>query len=197
MRAEMTARGMKRCGSCRAFKSTINFAVSRASADGLCFKCRDCSAAAAREWREANPGAYQAWHADNLERRREYCRSWHEANRDRRAAYNLEWSRENPHIVNSLVARRNAAKFRATPKWADQDAIRAVYAEAARLTTETGVRHEVDHVYPIQGKTVCGLHCEANLQILTKTENIRKHNRMPDERTGAHRGAAPGHTPAV
>ncbi|MFP5434219.1 MAG: HNH endonuclease signature motif containing protein [Alphaproteobacteria bacterium] len=65
--------------------------------------------------------------------------------------------------------------------WANQEAIRAIYAEAALLTDTTGVRHEVDHIYPLQGKFVCGLHCEANLQILTKTENIRKHNRMPEQ----------------
>lgn len=66
-------------------------------------------------------------------------------------------------------------------RWADLDAIRAIYAEAARLTAETGIRHEVDHYYPLQGEIVCGLHCEANLQILTKAENIRKKNRMPEE----------------
>ena len=74
-------------------------------------------------------------------------------------------------------------------------AIRAIYAEAARITKETGVRHEVDHFYPLQGEFVCGLHCEANLQILTKVENIRKLNRMPEEHHEARRNlsARSGH----
>jgi hypothetical protein len=56
--------------------------------------------------------------------------------------------------------------------------IRKVYAFSARLTAETGIRHEVDHVIPLQGETVCGLHWEGNLQVLPKIDNIRKSNRL-------------------
>lgn len=54
------------------------------------------------------------------------------------------------------------------------------YAEALRLTRETGIRHEVDHIYPLQSDVVCGLHCEANLRVITKFQNQSKKNRMPD-----------------
>lgn len=74
-----------------------------------------------------------------------------------------------------------AKKLNATPKWADLKAIEAVYAEAAYLRETTGVRYEVDHIYPLQGKLCCGLHVHQNLQILPKAENIRKHNRMPED----------------
>lgn len=73
------------------------------------------------------------------------------------------------------------AKLRATPVWADQSKIEAVYAEAIRLTNETGIKHDVDHIVPLQGKTVRGLHWEGNLQVLPKAQNISKHNRYwPD-----------------
>jgi 5-methylcytosine-specific restriction endonuclease McrA len=59
----------------------------------------------------------------------------------------------------------------ATPEWADKKAIKAIYGEAkaAGLT--------VDHVIPLRGTNVCGLHVETNMQLLTKRENSRKGNR--------------------
>lgn len=77
------------------------------------------------------------------------------------------------------IKRRTALRI-ATPSWADLAAIEAFYTEARRLTAVTGVPHEVDHIVPIQGKRVCGLHVEANLQILTKVDNVKKHARFHD-----------------
>lgn len=61
-------------------------------------------------------------------------------------------------------------------KWADRKAIRAVYAEAA-TRRRNGERVHVDHVIPILGKTVSGLHVAANLRVIAATENIRKGNK--------------------
>jgi hypothetical protein len=66
------------------------------------------------------------------------------------------------------------ATKQATPAWANRSAIQAIYREAARITKETGVPHHVDHIVPLRGKDVCGLHVENNLQILTAIENSRK-----------------------
>lgn len=68
--------------------------------------------------------------------------------------------------------------LKATPVWADLTAIEAVYKEAAKLTRATGIKYEVDHFFPLQGNTVCGLHVLSNLRIITKTENIQKGNRV-------------------
>lgn len=66
----------------------------------------------------------------------------------------------------------------ATPVWANKSKIKEFYLKAVILTKETGIIHEVDHIIPIKGKHVCGLHVESNLQIITQTENRKKGNRF-------------------
>lgn len=65
---------------------------------------------------------------------------------------------------------------RATPPWADSRAIAAFYAEARRLTRETGELHVVDHVVPKINPLVCGLHVPANLRVIHWLENTAKSN---------------------
>jgi hypothetical protein len=79
-------------------------------------------------------------------------------------------------LVAFHASKRRTAKLKRTPPWAELEAMRAVYAEAQRLTAETGIPHHVDHDIPLQGELVSGLHVLANLQILTGSENSRKHN---------------------
>lgn len=177
----LAARGLKTCGNCHATKAITEFHVRRASPDGLAYKCKDCVKSACVEWRKKNPDAFTQWSEENRERRSEYRRRWHEENKEARSTAYREWASKNPHIVNSLIAKRNAAKINATPAWADQDAIRSIYQQAAELSRRTGNRYEVDHIVPLQGKDVCGLHWEGNLQILSKVENLRKSNRLPNE----------------
>ena len=75
------------------------------------------------------------------------------------------------------ASKRNAKKKKATPPWLAKehlDAIKAVYIEAERLTLETGIRHEVDHIVPLSGKTVSGLHVPWNLRAIPAVENNRR-----------------------
>lgn len=68
---------------------------------------------------------------------------------------------------------------RRTP-WADPAAIAAIYAEARRLTVDTGVPHHVDHIIPLKGERVSGLHVESNLRVLPRRDNILKSNRADE-----------------
>ena len=70
---------------------------------------------------------------------------------------------------------------RATPKWSNREDIEAVYREARRLTRTTGIKHHVDHIFPIGGLEVCGLHVAENLQVITRRENLVKNNKPPSE----------------
>lgn len=64
----------------------------------------------------------------------------------------------------------------ATPPWADFDAIRAVYREADRLSLQTGVKYNVDHIVPLNHPRVCGLHVAWNLRAIPAGPNMAKSN---------------------
>lgn len=84
-------------------------------------------------------------------------------------------------LVRHHAAKRRTTKLNRTPDWADMEAIRAVYARAQAISRETGIPHHVDHAIPLQGKLVSGLHVHNNLQILTGSENSKKHNHFEVE----------------
>lgn len=89
--------------------------------------------------------------------------------------------RESEHgsgILNACGAKRRCQKLNATPPWYEHEKVTKLYEESARLTRETGVQYNVDHIVPLQNKLVSGLHCLANLQIITKEENLKKHNKF-------------------
>jgi hypothetical protein len=77
--------------------------------------------------------------------------------------------------------REREAARRAGPRavrWADQKAMVAVYRACAKATVETGEVHHVDHVIPLRGELVSGLHVPTNLQVLTGPANSSKGNRF-------------------
>lgn len=76
------------------------------------------------------------------------------------------------------VKRRTSARNYVMPKWANKEKIKEIYKQANKMTLETGILYQVDHIIPLNSKLVCGLHVETNLQILTKSENCKKGNRF-------------------
>lgn len=98
---------------------------------------------------------------------------------DRMVVPGIPPGEETPAQISAYRAlfRRPRLIAQCTPAWANHEAIERFYAEARRLTLETGVRHSVDHVVPINGRKVCGLHVETNLQVITHSANSRKSNR--------------------
>lgn len=74
--------------------------------------------------------------------------------------------------------RRRLIQNLATPPWVDHSAIAEIYRQCRARTVETGVLHHVDHIVPILGRTVCGLHVAWNLRVITADENQRKSNRF-------------------
>lgn len=84
----------------------------------------------------------------------------------------------NPLYFVAKGGERRARRVQATPKWVDLNACQFFYAEAKALTEKTGVRHVVDHIIPLKGRGVRGLHVPWNLQVITQAENLRKSNRL-------------------
>jgi hypothetical protein len=131
-------------------------------------------------WEETALGRWQAeQNAGRREREEEAARmkalddeNWEATRPQREAGQRLQRAA----LVRFHANKRRTTKLQRTPAWADQEAIRAVYLEAQRLTRDTRVAHHVDHVIPLQGKRVSGLHVHNNLQILTGSENSKKRN---------------------
>lgn len=84
----------------------------------------------------------------------------------------------NPDKDAANKARRRAIRRNATPNWANYSAIQQVYADARVLSDDLGVSFEVDHIIPLRGKLVCGLHWEGNLQIIPANDNRKKSNKF-------------------
>lgn len=84
--------------------------------------------------------------------------------------------KDHAYYRRKAIERQERIK-RATPPWANKSLIKEIYDRAHQLTVETGEMHEVDHVIPLQGKLICGLHVETNLKILTFIDNRTKGNK--------------------
>lgn len=113
------------------------------------------------------------YHADP-EKKIEYQKLYATKNHEKVTKYFKKWVADNHGVISANRVRRRTGRQNATPLWADLKAIGFIYNESKRLTEETGVKHNVDHIIPLRGKLVCGLHCENNLRIITETENKRK-----------------------
>ena len=97
---------------------------------------------------------------------------------------NLDYQKRHPHKMTARAAKRRALKLKRTPKWlskSQQKEILSIYKKCREISERTGVKHEVDHIVPLRGRKICGLHVPWNLQILTKTDNAKKGNRYNED----------------
>lgn len=110
-------------------------------------------------------------------------REYRQANKEQIAAYMKEYQKDNKDIINAITSRRRAAKLQAMPQWLtqqDHDEIREFYKIAQWMTIAFDELFHVDHIVPLQGKNVCGLHVPWNLQVLFARDNISKSNKFQD-----------------
>lgn len=105
-------------------------------------------------------------------------KAWRQANPDKVKEWQHVWYKENVERQYDLNARRRARQKQAAVAWADRKLIASFYAEARRLSKETSLEHHVDHIVPLKGLTVCGLHVHYNLQILLASDNLSKRNKL-------------------
>jgi hypothetical protein len=94
------------------------------------------------------------------------------------------WKAQNRHKVVASHNERRASKICATPPWLTKEhraRIEAIYLQAQIYTEVTGVPFHVDHIVPLKGKNVCGLHVPWNLRSIKGEENIRKSNKIEED----------------
>ena len=136
-----------------------------------------------RAARAANPEParknYLAWRNANLELARRNFRDWYAANKDRSKERLRKWRKANPGKVAANDSKKRTARLQRTPPWSDLKEIKCIYEMAAEMTAKTGESWHVDHIVPLQGKLVSGLHVPRNLQLLPAKENLSKHNNFP------------------
>ncbi len=119
---------------------------------------------------EARKASLLAYYYKNKEKLLDYQHTYYRENREHLIDCGKKYKDGNRGKYNAYEAKRRAAKRDATPVWADLNAIQEIYIKASKLGKQ------IDHIIPLSSPTVCGLHWEGNLQLLSPTENLRKSN---------------------
>lgn len=137
-----------------------------------------------KEYRKNNKEKVQAYsrkyNVDNKDIVVNRNKAYREANKDKLKIIRQQHIANNKDLYAAYTAKRRALKAQATPSWANEQDIFAVYLLASICNT-AGMKIEVDHIVPLNSPNVCGLHCESNLQILPSVLNNKKSNKYwPD-----------------
>jgi len=101
--------------------------------------------------------------------------------KEKQYKYHAKWRHENRGKCRFLAILRQKRIKNATPKWLTKEhllEILALYEQASRMSETSIEPFHVDHIVPIKGKNICGLHVPWNLQIITKTQNLKKKNKF-------------------
>jgi hypothetical protein len=154
---------MKTCTKCQTTKPFDGFYKRSRAPDGHEAWCKVCRL-----------GHNRNWLVKNKDRHGELTRTWYERNKDQHLANSKEWYAANRHRKLATTTARELRCKQATPAWVNKEEIMAFYAEAKRRSVETGVQYDVDHIVPLKGKIVCGLHVPWNLQVIPSSDNKRK-----------------------
>jgi hypothetical protein len=187
------AENIKICNSCKQEKPFSAFSVvkpGQGDRNNLASRCKACRAARNLTWynqnRERARANRKAFHQRNIEEQRAKARAWNAAHPERVKENMRDWSVKNSAKLAAKQRRREAKKLNAEPSWLTSihhAQIQEMYDIADARTTQTGIKHHVDHVHPLQGRNFSGLHVPWNLQVLTSFENLSKKNKVPaDER---------------
>jgi len=159
---------LKECFKCKEEKHLIDFYKKKASKDGHNSWCKTCQKIYIRKYYVENKD-----HINN-------CNAlWAENNREKSNSIKIKWSKGNRGMVNSAAARRRAKVRKAIPSWLNdlqKSQIDVIYNKCTSYRA-MGFDMHVDHIIPLQGKYVSGLHVPWNLQIVTAEYNLKKGNK--------------------
>lgn len=161
----------KKCSRCGVVKSTSFFYVDRSKNSGFKSSCKPCSPKKKKTYRPVCDEKYRAKRAENYLRNAEKIKA-------RVSAY----AKANPDKERERSAKRYAAKLQRTLTLTKEQktALKTIYSFAEWVSKKTGSQHHVDHIVPLKGKNMSGLHVPWNLRVISEKENLRKKNKVDD-----------------
>lgn len=149
--------------------------------------CVECLALAEKVRRQKDPEAARKRNAIRYQRYRgkkiDVAAKYRRENPEKVAAGTRRWRENNKGKRCAIERARQARKMQASPPWLTLEHkrdIEAVYVEARNMRDQYGVAIHVDHIVPIKGRNVCGLHVPWNLQLVSQSYNSSKSNRLFD-----------------
>jgi hypothetical protein len=157
---------IKTCRVCGKEKTLVEFKKVTKCRDGYGHKCKDCVLIYKRNYYKENKSLYQDYYKENKDKRLEYQKDYWE---------------KNPELRSKIRNDYRVAKLSSTIKsLTEQDHldIKEFYKICQWMTEMFEEPFHVDHIVPLQGENVCGLHVPWNLQIITAKENISKSNKF-------------------
>lgn len=161
---------MKTCSKCKKELEFKEFNKNRSQKGGYNNNCKICHYNYNVIWSSENPTVVN-----------EKSGKWRRNNPKHRSRTASAYAKRYPGKVNAINAKRRCAKISRTPPWLTKDhgeEMKEVYCLAKELSWLSESPLEVDHIVPLQGDNVSGLHVPWNLQILPKCLNCIKNNKF-------------------
>jgi hypothetical protein len=161
---------MKTCCTCGVKKLLFEFNKHKNRKDGHQTSCKPC-----------NKEYVLKHYYENQEQISDQKKQKYPEVRDKILQYGKEYYNNNKAQSFAKSARRRATKLQRTPKWIKDvfiDEIKIIYKRAQIIKAFTEEVWHVDHIVPLQGKKVSGLHVPWNLQLLPAEENLSKGNKF-------------------
>jgi hypothetical protein len=193
----------KKCCTCKETKQIDDFSKNRSTGDGYSFACRSCNSKTKREsykknkekillkskenyykdveksrklkreWahnnKESEIKRASEWYKNNKKRKQKYDKQYILKNREKRRLASKRNREKHPDRKRADCAFRRAQKLKATPPWVDRKELRKIYSMCPK-------GYHVDHIIPLKGRGVSGLHVPWNLQYLRSEDNLKKYN---------------------
>lgn len=181
----MTFEDTKGCTKCGQLLPRSLFTAERRNRSGLKSWCKPCCSAHIVNRCKADPSVLEKRRAYTAARRqdpliaeksRASAAAWNAANKARHLENVRRWKSENQDAVAAYCAVKKGKRLLRKVAWADNEAIVAVYRQARELTEQTGMQWDVDHIVPLLGRRISGLHVHTNLQVMLATTNRKKSN---------------------
>lgn len=177
----------KKCCKCKDELPHPAFSKNKSRADGLNSYCKKCMTAYRKKYnrlpmvKKKSAETSLAYHHKHRDRLVADMVGYHQDNREQILERQGEYYKDNIAYMLQRASIGRGERAKRAVLWGNQELIDGFYEEARRLTELTGIKFHVDHIIPLQGKLVSGLHVEGNLQILTQYENQSKLNKFDVE----------------